>query len=149
MLSLPLDITQRRMTSSVACHHRLCKSHIVGRRRTCHDIMSLGHYTWVDDIACGIPLSPFHYTHGRAMSSVACLSSAWTTYTVGGCQACLHHCPWTAHMVERRRAWPLIISLGQHTRSDEVGYDLSSSPLEYTHERAMSRMVCHKSPWTA
>ena len=41
MTSPPLDITQGRTTSGVACHHRLWAAHTVERRRAWHDISRL------------------------------------------------------------------------------------------------------------
>ena len=51
-------------------------------------------------------------THGRTRSGVA-----------------FHHCLWAAHTVKRHRAWHAIIALGQHTRSNDVGCGMISSPL--------------------
>ena len=47
-----------------------------------------------------MPSSPLGSTHGRTMLGVTC-----------------HHRLWTAHSVERHRAWHDITALGQHTRS--------------------------------
>ena len=104
------------MMSGMACHHFLWKAHIGGRRRTWHAIMALGHHTRSDDVKFVMPLSPLDYTHDRAMSSMACLSS-----------------PWTSHMVGQRRAgltpYPL------DTRSDDVGHGMSFYALDDTHDR--------------
>ena len=52
-------------------------------------------------------------------------------------------------MVRRHRAWHDIIALGQHTRSDYVGHDMTSPPLDGTHGRKMSGVACHHRPWEA
>uniref|UniRef100_A0A494G8M1 Uncharacterized protein n=1 Tax=Solanum lycopersicum TaxID=4081 RepID=A0A494G8M1_SOLLC len=46
--------------------------------------------------------SPLCSTHGRTTSGVAS-----------------HHCPCTAHTVERHQAWHAIIAFGKHTWSDD------------------------------
>ena len=69
--------------------------------------MALGKHTRSDDVLRGMPLSPLGKTHGRTTSGV--------TY---------HLCPYTAHIVGRHRMWNVIITLGKHTRSEEVGSDI-------------------------
>ena len=46
-------------------------------------------------------------------------------------------------MVGRCRAWHDITSLGQHTRSIDVGRGMTSPPMDCTHERATSGVTCH------
>ena len=75
---------------------------------------------------------PLDCTHGLMTSGVA-----------------RHHCPWTAHTVERRRAWHAIIAFGQHTRSNDVGRGMTSPPLDNTHGRPTSGMACHHRLWAA
>ena len=65
-----------------------------------------------------MPSSPLSSTNGRTTSGVAC-----------------HHSPWTANTVERCRGWHDITSLGQHTRSNDVGRVMTSPPLDSTHGR--------------
>ena len=77
-----------------------------------------------------------------------------------------HHIPWTAHTVERRRAWHdittigqhtvgrrgawhNITALGQHTQLDYVKRGMTSPPLDSTHSRTTSAMVCHHRLWAA
>ena len=60
-----------------------------------------------------------------------------------------HHSPWAAQTVGRRRAWHAIFSLGQHTRSNDVGLGMSSSPLGSTHSRTTSGVTCHHRLWEA
>ena len=62
--------------------------------------------------------SPLGSTHGRTTSGVAC-----------------HHRLWAAHTIERRRALHAIISLGQHTRLDDVRRSMTSLDLDNTHGR--------------
>ena len=107
-----LDSTHGRTTLGVACHHRLWAAHTVERRRAWHAIIALGRQTRLDDVRRDMPSPPLDSTHGRQMSGVA-----------------LHHRPWTARMVGRRRAWYDITALGQHTRSNDVGRGMPSSPL--------------------
>ena len=47
-------------------------------------------------------------------------------------------CLWAAHMVERRRASHAIITFGQHTRSNDIGRGIPSSPLGSTDGRTTS-----------
>ena len=42
---------------------------------------------------------------------------------------------WIAQTVEQRRAWHDITALGLHARSDDVGRDMTSPPLDSTHDR--------------
>ena len=71
--------------------------HMIERRRVWHDITALGLHALSDDVGRGMTLPPLNSTHGRTMSGVEC-----------------HHRPWTTRMVERRRAWHDITTLGQH-----------------------------------
>ena len=114
--SLLLYSTHGRTTSGVACHHRLWAAHMVGLRRAWHDIIALGQHTRSKDVGRGMPSPPLGRTHGRTTSSVA-----------------VHHCSWTAHTVERRRAWHAIIAFVQHTRSNDVGRDMPLPPSDSTH----------------
>ena len=115
MTSPPLDRTHSRTTSGVACHHRLWTTHMVERRRAWH---AFRLHIRSDDIGRGMTSSPLGGTHGRTMSGMA-----------------RHHRLWTAHTVERRWAWHAIIAFGQHTRSNDVGRGIPSSPLDNTHGR--------------
>ena len=69
--------------------------------------------------------------HGRTTSGVTC-----------------HHLLWTAHTVERRRAWHAIIAFGKHTRSNEVGHGMTSTPLDNTYDQTTSGVTCHHRLWT-
>ena len=77
-----------------------------------------------------MPSSPLDSTDGGATSNVSC-----------------HHCPWETHTAGRRRAWHAIITLGQQTRSNDVGRGMPSSPLGSTHGRTTSGVACHHHPW--
>ena len=45
------------------------------------------------------------------------------------------------------RAWTAKYAFGQHTRSNDVGRGMSSSPLGSTHVRATSGVACHHRLW--
>ena len=132
MTSPPLDNTHGRKTSGVTCHHRLWAAHTVQRREAWHAIITFGQHILPDDIRLGMTSSPLGSIDGRTASGVAC-----------------HHCLWTTHTVERRRAWHAIIAFGQHKRSNDVGRDMPSPPLESTHGRTTSNVACHHHLWAA
>ena len=52
-------------------------------------------------------------------------------------------------MVERRRARHAIIAIRKHTRSNDVGRGMLSSPLGSTHGRTTSGVECHHRLWEA
>ena len=114
MPSSPLDSTHGRTTSGVAFHHGPLTTHTVKRRRAWHAIIALGRQTRSNNVRRDMPSLPLGSTEGRTTSGVAC-----------------HHRP--AHTVERRRAWHAIIAFGQHTRSNNVGRGMPSSPLGNIH----------------
>ena len=136
--------------SGVACHHRLWAAktverrptwhaiiavglaHTVGRCQAWHAIIALGWKTQSNNVGCGMPSSPLDSTHGRTTLGVAC-----------------HHRLWAAHTIERHRAWHDITSHGQHTRSNDVGRGMPSSPLDSTHGRTTSGVACHHRHWEA
>ena len=49
----------------------------------------------------------------------------------------------------QRRAWHDITALGLHTRSNNVGCGMQSSPLGSIESRTASGVACHHRPWTA
>ena len=118
MTSPPLDSTHGRTTSAVACYHRLGAAYTVERCRARHAIIAYGWQTQLNDVKCDMPSPPLDSTHGRMTSGRAC-----------------HHRFWAAHTVERHRAWHEITAFGQHTRSNDVGRDMPSPPLDITHGR--------------
>ena len=132
MTSPPLNSTHSRKTSGVAFHHRLWVAHTVKQRWARHDIIAFGQHTRSSDVGREMPSSPLDCKHSRTTSGMAC-----------------HHRLWAAHTVKRRRAWHSIIAFGQHTRSNDVGLDMSSPPLESTHGRTTSGMACHHHLWAA
>ena len=149
MSSLPLENTHGRTTSGMACHHRVWAAHTVERRRAWHAIIAfgladtvgrswawhaiiaLGRQTRSNDIGRGMPSLPLGSTDGQTASGVAC-----------------HHRLWPAHTIKRRRAWHAIIAFGEHTRSNDVGHCMPSSPLGITHGRTTSGVACHHRLWT-
>ena len=74
--------------------------------------------------------SPLYSTHVRTTSSVPC-----------------HLCPWVAQTVGQRRALYAINSLGQYTRSDDVGSDMLLLPFDYTYSRMTSSVAFPYGPW--
>ena len=68
---------------------------------------------------------PLDSTNGLTMSGKAC-----------------HHRLWVAHTDEQHRAWHAIIAFGQHTRLNDVGRGIPSSPLGSTDGRTASGVAC-------
>ena len=118
MTSPPLDYMHSRTTSSVAFHHRVGAAHTVERHRTWHAIIAFGQHKRSNDVGRGMKSPPLDSTHDRTTSGVEC-----------------HHRLWTAHTVERRRAWHAIIAIGKHTRSNNVRRGMPLSPLGSTNGR--------------
>ena len=112
MQSSPLGSTHCRMTSGVACNHRLRKAQTVERCRAWHDIIALGRKTRLNDVRHDMPSPPLDSTHGQTTSGVPC-----------------HHRLWAAHTVKRRRPWHAIIAFGQHKRLNIVGRGMPSLSL--------------------
>ena len=92
--------------------------HTVEQRRAWHAIIAYRRQTRSNDVKCDMPLLPLDSTHGRMTSGRAG-----------------HHRLWAAHTIERRRSWHEITAFGQHTRSNDVGRDMPSLPLDITHGR--------------
>ena len=132
MPSSPLGSTHNRTTLGVACHHCPWTTNMVERRRAWHDITALGLHARSDDIWRGMISPPLDSTHGQTTSGVAC-----------------HHRLWTAHMVERRRAWQDITTLGLHASSDDVGRGMTSPSLDSKHGWTASGVKCHHRLWEA
>ena len=134
MTSPPLGSTHGRMTSGIACHHRLWTAHTEERRRAWHDIITFGQHTRLNYVGRGMPSSPLGSTNGRTSSGVACRCRLWTSsHSLTVSSLACHHCSWTGNMVERRIAWHAINNLGQHTQKNDVGRGMTSSPLGSTH----------------
>ena len=167
MPSPPLDSKHGRATSGVKFHHRFWTSHSVKQRRAWHAIISLRQHKRSNDVGRGMTSPPLDCTHGRTTSGVALRHRPATAHTVGNVGRGMtspplgithgqtssgmtyHHRPWTGNMVERCRAWHAITALGQHTRSDDVGCGMLSSPLGSTNSRTTSGVACHHRPWIA
>ena len=131
MTSPPLDISHGRTTSGVARHHRLWEAHTVERRRAWHAIIALGRQTRSNDVWLDMPSPSLDIRHDRTTSDVA-----------------YHHLLWEAHTVERHLAWHDIIVFEKHKRSDDVGHDMPSPPLDSKHDQTMSGVALHHRPWT-
>ena len=71
-------------------------------------------------------------THGRTMLGVTCYHHLWTAYTI-----------------KRRWAWHDITAFGQHTRSNDVGCDMPSPPLDNTLGKTTSGVACHHHRWAS
>ena len=113
-----------------------------------HAIISFGRQTRSNDVRRERPSPPLDGTLDRMTSGVAC------RYRLR-----------TVHTVKRRSACHDITSLGQYTRSNNVGHVMTSPPLDSTHGRqrrvchditaleqhtrsATSGVACHHRPWT-
>ena len=150
MTSPPLDNTNGRTTSSVACYHRVWPAHTLERRRAWHAIITFGHHKRLNNVRRGMKSPPLDSTHGRqrwAWHDITALGQHTRSNDVGcgmtsppldnthgrrtSDMAC-HHRLWEAHTVERHRAWHAIIAFGQHTRSNNVGRGMQLSPLGST-----------------
>ncbi|TMW83133.1 hypothetical protein EJD97_002798 [Solanum chilense] len=117
-------------------------------------ITALGHHKRLDYIGRGMLSSPLDSTHDRITSNVACPHGPWAPHMVarrraGQCYLFPWHnrmisCvawpyrPWATHTVARCRVWHAITTLGQHTQLDDIGRDMSSSPLGITQSHTMS-----------
>ena len=151
----------------MACHQRLRIAHKQGRRRAWHAIISFGQHRRSNDVGRGMPSPPLDSTHSRMTSGVACHNLLLKAQTVErrrrGMQtsplgsthgrttsgvACKHRL-WEAHTVERHRACYDITTFGHHIRSNVIGRDMPSSPLDIKHERTTSGVACHHRSWIA
>ena len=132
MPSPPFDSTFRRTTSGVACHHRLGAAHTVERRWAWNNITAFGQHTRSNNVRCDMPSPPLDSTHGRTSSDVVC-----------------NHRLWAAHTVKQRWAWHDITAFGQHTRSNYVGLDMPTPPLDSPHGRTTSSVAFHYRFWAA
>ena len=113
-----------RTASGVACHHRPWTENAVKQCWAWHAIIAFGQHTRKNDVRRGMPPSPLGSTNGQTTSGEAC-----------------YHRPWTTRTVVRRRAWHDITTHGRHTRSNDVGCGMTSSPLDCTHSRTTSGMA--------
>ena len=111
MPSSPLNSTDGRPSSGVACYHRPSIENAVERRWELHAIIAFGQHTRSNDVGCGMRSPPLDRTQGRMTWGVTC-----------------HHHIWTTHTVELPRAWNDITAFGHHTRSNNVERDMPSLP---------------------
>ena len=118
MQSSPLGSTDSGTALGVACHHRSWRANVVERRRAGHAIIAFVQHRRSYGVGLCMLSSPLASTHSQTTSGVAC-----------------HHRLWGAHRIERCRAFHAIVAFGQHTRSNDVGRGMTSSPLENTHGR--------------
>ena len=132
MPSLLLGSTHGRTTSSVTLHYRLWAAHTVERRLAWHAIIAFGQHKRWKDVWRGMPSPPLDSTHGRSTSGVAC-----------------HHRLWAAHTVERRWALHDITAFGQHTRSNDVGREMPTPPLDSPHGKTTLSVAFHNRLWAA
>ena len=95
-----------------------------------HSIIAFVQHRWSDGVGRGMQLSPWGSTSsndlGRGMRSSPLGSTHGRTTSGVAC----HHRLWAAQTIERRLAWHVIIIFGKHTRSNDVGRGLPSSPLD-------------------
>ena len=132
MPSPPWDSTNGHTTSGVACHHRLLAAQTVERRRAWHAIIALGRQTRSNDVRRDMPSPPLDSTHCRTSLGVA-----------------YYHRLMAAYMVKRRWAWHDITAFGQHTRSNDVGREMPTLPLDSPHGRTTSSVAFHYRLWAA
>ncbi|TMW93699.1 hypothetical protein EJD97_011281 [Solanum chilense] len=139
-------IGRHRVCSGVSCYHCPWTTHTIESRRVLNASMALGQNMWSDDFGHGMQYSQSRIIHGKMKSTLKC-----------------HHRSWTANMVERCWACHAIISLGQHTRSDDIernipweAYTVNDtccgmplSPLGSAHIRMTLGMKCDHRPWAA
>ena len=78
------------------------------------------------DVKRGTTSPPLDNTQSQTASGVAC-----------------HHRLWTAHTVDRSRAWHAIIAFRKHTGSNDSRHGMPSSPLDCTNGLTMFGVACH------
>ena len=130
-----------------------------------HAIIALGLHIRSDDTGCGMPIWTLGSKNTQTTSRVTC-HSTWEAQKVEphralhdifpldsthgremSTMACHQH-PWTTHTIRLNQARHSLIVLGQHTRSDEVGRGIPSSPLENIHDLTMLDTACYDHPLT-
>ena len=96
----------------------------VERHRVSHDFTAVGMHARSDDVERDMTSPLLDSTHGQMTLGVAC-----------------HHRLWTAHMVERCRAWHATIAIWQYKKANDVGGSMPSPPLDYMHGQMTSGVV--------
>ena len=83
------------------------------------------------------------------MSGVASHHRPWTSHTIGNTgRGMMTSPPLDSTHARQRRAWDDITALGLHTRSNDVGRGMQSSPLGSIESWTASSVACHPRPWT-
>ena len=139
-------------------------AHMVRFLRAWHARMVLGKHTQSNDIDRCTPSSPLGNTLFRMTSGVAFHRRPWEVHTVGrhrqGMLSLLkesihswtmlgvasYHRPCTEHTIKCCWAWHACMALRQHTRSDDDGRVMPSSPLGNTNGRTRSGVACNHRP---
>ena len=115
----------------ITCNHFPWTPHTIGRRQAWHTIIAFRLHTWLDDVRHGMQSYTLVITYNRMTSSVSCYRHLLTSHIVG-----------------RRQSWNARMSLGQETRSDDVGRGMPSSPLDNIQGQTISPGACYHFPWT-
>ena len=116
-------------TSNLTCHHCPWVSHTVGLCRAWHAHITHRLHTWSHDIERRMPSSPLGSTQNQMTSGVACHHRTCEPYTVGrrrASHAIIALGKITGRTTSLRYA---IITLAKHTRLDDVGRGMLSSPM--------------------
>ena len=128
-----------------------------------HGITSLGQHTRSNYVGCGMPSLPLDNTDGRTTSGVSCYHHPWLADKARRRRPwqCHSH-TWTAQTIGLRQARHDMMSLGQHTWSDDVDHGnvimslgfhtqsndvkrgMPSSPLESIHGGTIMGVVCYQ-----
>ena len=120
--SSPVDSTQRRTTSGVACHYHPWTAHTIRRRRAWNITVACGQNTRSNDVGPSMLSTPLGSTHSRTTPGVACQNSLWTTHTIEWYWRGNHHHLRTSKMDGGCGALHVIITFVQNTQSDDVGH---------------------------
>ena len=109
------DDVRRQMPSSP------CIENTMGKCRVWHAIIALGYPTWSDNDRHVILSSSLESTHDRTTSGVATLYWPWRiTHCHPTSAVKCYHCPWTTLAVWLHRVCYDIISLRNHTWSNDI-----------------------------
>ena len=79
----PLDSTQGRTTSDVACHHCPLTKNTIGRRRAWHAIIAHGLHKLLDNVRRGKPIVALGSINCRMTSGVTCHHRCWAPHMIG------------------------------------------------------------------
>ena len=134
----------------MACHHRLWKAYMTRQHWVWDVIITFGMQTRSHDVGCCdaiIALGKNRRSNyvGHLMQSFPFGQHTQMDYVDVAC----HHHHWIAHTDEQRRAWHTRMAIGQHTKSDDVGCGIPSSPWGSLRGRMTSSMSRHLHPWIA